>query len=371
MNAERLHAVAQRILDDFGELNLVNLLGTAVSTLSSSVTQPNAQNAEAFNQALADLRDKLRKCASNTFVPSYFRILEAIGGADKTGTGLASRVEALLEEERITPATALTQIQELSEEVTKFHQQLKKLVEAFKALNVARDVTSGGEAELGVLLPRELVSNDLEGLTRELRLIDRHLKVLAEVAGGEAGSFGIRSLGTDSLDVFLAASPVVAACIMHAAERLAGLYKQILEIRILRRQLEEKRVPKNAIEPIRKHEEEIIRRQLGEISDEIMSRFYRGADAARKNELGTALSHALKFLADRIDRGLDIEASAEIPTQQADEQPTPVGGEPREEDPRRAIASTGASMRRLARSTEPVLQLPDSDRREIEDENRG
>jgi len=365
MNAERLHAVAQTVLGDFEALNILNLLQNVDSTLASSISQPTPQNAEAFQQALKALEEALAKCESNSFVPSHERILEAIGGADKVGVGLDLQLHAILEEEQITPASALTRIQKHRQEVVAFHQRLTQLVACFEALKVGTDAPEENEAELGVLMPRDLVENDIAGLSKELRLMDRYLKILAEIVGGKVESFKIRSLGTDSLDVYLTASAVVAAFIMAAVERVAALYKQILEIRVLRIQLEEKKVPTTAV---RKHEDEAVKLGIDEISKDLLREFYRGKDAARRNELRGWLVLALKFMADRIDKGVDIEATVAPHMEEREGEKETAAESSPEKDAVAAIARSGHVLRALSRVPEPVLQLPEAELREIEEE---
>lgn len=362
MIAERLHSVVRVLLQEYKILDLIQRFGALQALLNTSVASPTAANAQSYKAALEEFESYLITSPTNSFVPSQQRILNAIGGTDKIGAGLLHRINSLLDENQITPADALAKMQALYEEVVQFHTTLVGLSRSFVDLNVGTEDPSGETYELGILIPKELVENDLDGLNKELKRLDQHLRTFAEIVHSDPKSLKIRSLGTGSLEFFLDSPATVAAAVMLAVERLVALYKQILEIRNLRKGLEDKKFPPGTVKLVKDHEAQLITDELDAIRDEIITENYKSGDLARKNELKNALTSALKYLADRIDRGVDFEARPPTtpPGTQSDQEEGPAGGPSGTARQNAEIVSkSGSVMVGLERSTTPVLQLLD------------
>jgi hypothetical protein len=263
----------------------------------------------------------------------------------------------------VTPAVALARLQALRAEVASFHTTLGSVYEALRSLGV-HEIPAPIGVELGVLLPQNLVGGDLEGLARELNLLNRHLRAFAELCEGTPGRFEVRSLSSDSLDVFLQSPVAVTACVMAAVERLAALYKQILEIRHLRRGLEDRKVPARATTPIAEVEAEMVDEEVKAIGDAIVARYPVRSDRERANELRIAITNALRYLADRIDRGMDLEAwRPQAPSEEGPPAEAPEGGD---EGSLAEIREKGGVLRELSRVDQPVLRLPEGRRKEVE-----
>ena len=212
-----------------------------------------------------------------------------------------------------------------------------------------------------MLLPQAFLDGRLDQLSKELQLLDRHVRSFAEVSGASAGSFKVRSCSHGSIEFFLSCEPVTAASLVIAIERIVELYKKMLEIRQLQKQMEQQALPKQLIEGVRKHESEQVNKALQDTQEEILNR-YGKKDKGRKNELRKTLADGVRYLADRIDRGVDFEVTA--PPQPApEEEPAPAEGEPRAvEAPRDAnlklVEQKGHVLRFLPREDKPLLCLP-------------
>jgi hypothetical protein len=368
MNIERFFGVITTIKEEIEELKIANQIQSIETSLNSSVSQPNPQTAKVFTDSLEQLKEVLEKCPSNDFQPSRFKILELIGGTYKTGNGLYDKINEIINEDKITPATALSKIQKLRAEITEFYKNVSQIYQSFEKLNIPTDDLEEGEAEIGILIPKEIIDDSMTGLTKEMHLLERRLLIFAEAAGAPLESFKIRSVGTGSIDIYISSVPVVAACIMTAIERLAKLYKTILEIRVLRKQLEDIDIPKDTTKQLKKDEAEIIKKEIDNISDKLMEKYYKVKDAGRKNELKNALEVSLKFIADRMDRGMDIEADA-IYEQEKEEETTGEGEEKIKKVHNidiQEIQHAGSVLRYLKRSGEPVLQLTEGERKKVE-----
>lgn len=172
----------------------------------------------------------------------------------------------------------------------------------------------------------------------------------------------MRSIGTGCFEVFAVAPSATAAAIAFAIERIVVLYKSMLEIRVLRKQLVEKQAPAEALRLLEEDERKRVTRDLDTVRDEILST-YAGEtkpDKARRNELKVALGQALHYLAERIDRGFDFEIrTAPVVEQEPAAEPSgEISAAAAEERRLSNVVQQGRALRGLERVSEPVLCLP-------------
>jgi hypothetical protein len=182
-------------------------------------------------------------------------------------------------------------------------------------LAVGAEELEPGTAELGVLVPRGAVSNDLHSFGRELQRLDRTFGVFAELATTTQEGFQIRTISSSDLSVYLEALPQVAACAAVAVERVVALYKKILEIRRLKSELAEQGVPEESLEGVLTHADDHMKEGLKPVVEELLDEYYEGKDKKRLNELRTYLQSSLNEIANRIDKGYHIEVRVEPPEQ--------------------------------------------------------
>jgi hypothetical protein len=359
MNLDRFHTILKALVREFQEQQIVQKLKVVATTLANSVGQPTPDNAAAFRKALQELNASLAACPSNAFVPSARHLLDVIGASTKTGNGLTAVLNQTLEANQITPAAAVERVQVVHRDVAKFSQQASVIAQAFAEIGVPEDTPLADKYEIGFLVPASIVDGQVGPFGKELSRLDAHLRTITEVVGHPVASAELRALSSGSFELFLSSAPVVAACLMTAVERLVALYKTILEIRQLRQLLEQKNVPAAAVELIKKEEHQRVEKAIDGLADELLAKYYKPPDKsqeARRNELRTGLVKALRYLADRIDRGVDIEARP------GPEEAPPAGAAPTPPDPagpRAIVSRIGPLLVGLQRAADPVLRLPE------------
>ena len=362
MEAERLQLVLTTVREELVNGKIQSLVSEVASSLSTAATQASTAATDKFETDLASLYAILEACPSNDLVPSLARIMRETGAEQITGHGLAQRMREQLAMNQITPAKAVEALNALAAEITSFLTAAKSVTDGLSNLNVSADMLEATEHELGVAIPGAFIGPDLDGFAKELRLLDRHVKAFAEVTGGGPGSCKLRSIGTGCFEVFAVAPPAAAAAVAFAIERIVALYKSILEIRLLRKQLSERNASADAMRLLEEDERKGVARELDTIRDEILSAHAGDLklDKARRNELKIALRQALHYLAERIDRGFDFEIrTAPVSEQEPAAEP---GGEISAAAPQQArlpnIVQQGRALRGLERVPEPVLCLP-------------
>lgn len=155
--------------------------------------------------------------------------------------------------------------------------------------------------------------------------------------------------------MFLALAPQVAACIAVAIERVVSLYKQLLEIRLLRGQLDEQGVPEKSLQGIDTYANMHMERGIETLIVELIGRYAGDIDEGRRNELRAELKHSLNRVANKIDQGYSTDVRAEP-------LPVPDEGEPGEPDAEigdavDTIHEASAGLQFLKPTGRPILSL--------------
>jgi hypothetical protein len=355
MNAERLHAIANAIREDLRITNSIQALqqlSEALQNQISSPVEPSYQTQVA--EHLKTLTAALRAAPSNQFPPTWKQVLKELGAADLFGLALAERIEEIFSRNQITPVVAQEEIEEIMKRMSAFQNSIDEIRSAFSKLNIGAEELEPGTAELGVLVPRDFVENKLQEFAEELEELDGIFAVFAEVTTGSRPGFEIRSISSSDLSVFLALSTSVAACVAVAVERIVALYKQLLEIRKLHGELRDQGVPEKNLKGIEEHANTFMDKGIEEEVNSLLDDFYKNADGARKNELKIELRYSLSKIANRVDRGFNIEVRVEPPSQ--------TDAEPDSQDDVKyaeMIKSAAPTLQFLKREGKPILSLPE------------
>jgi hypothetical protein len=376
MNAERLHAIAKALAEEEGYTESLPLLKTLAEKLkqvneAQANYQGNPQQITKIQQQFAEAREKLygalTSAPSDDFSPSWRQVLNEMGGAGLFGAYLKSTIEDIFQRNQITPAVALEQLQKLAAKVEKFEDAVESLISSFQLFGIGDETLDPGKSEIGMLIPRRAVDNRLTDFADELNEMGFILNTFAEIATGKPDDLSIRTISSSDLTVFLDAGAPFAACLAVAIERTVALYKQLLEIKKLRADLLKQRVPEKQLAGIETHANELMEKGIDDLASEIVEKFYKHRDGPRKNELKNAARKALNKMANRIDRGYNIEVRVEPPQ--------PTEGEKGQDAEMTEYVSTiqnaSKQMQFLKLEGEPILQLTEgSDKEELKSKHK-
>ncbi len=367
MNAERLHAIAKAVKADFRSTKAISLLQQLHTALQSQVNQPAApQFQQQVSQFRQQIDEALMGAPSNGFSPTWRQTLDQLGVSPLLGNGLRVRIEEIFARNQITPATANEEIQKIFEAVQRVSQAIDQLLQGLASLNVGAEELEPGACELGVLVPRAAVENQLPQLGQELEKLQKMFAPLAELATGARPDFTVRTISSSDFSVFVEVAPKVAACIAVAVERVVSLYKQLLEIRRLRQELREQGLSDESLGGVDSHANDHMGRGIGTLIDELVERFGKERDKGRRNELRTELRRALNQIANRIDHGYNIDLRAEPPEEDAAD-----SAERRDaQEQIESIAAVAPRLQFINLTGRPILSLPEGDR-ESGDSKRG
>ncbi len=355
MNAERLRNAADAVIADSKGANLVQLIAGVETTYTQSVQSPSAQTAEAFSTAKSALDAAIRDGECVRLSPSRVAILDKIGAADLCGFGLVQKVDSILLSS-VTPAAAVQGLQELRARAQKFYQTATTLRESLSALAIEGEQPPSKAAEVEVRMPFELFEGSLGGLAKEAKQLDRALSDIVETVTGGRPPISIRTLAGGSVEIFVTVDPLSGVAILSLVTSIVNLINSVLQTRKTRLDLERDQAPKEVLEPLAKWEQSRVAEELARLREELIGQ--SKADKGRKNELKKALGDSLRYLADRIDRGMDIEVATLIEEAVAQPDDQAAGALDLATAAQRQIAEAMNTRRRLARSDQPILALP-------------
>ena len=261
MNVERLHSLALAVREDLEQTNLPGTLKRLRDALQNQVNSPQEPSHEQnVSKTRGMLETALHSAGSNSFPPVWKKLLQDLKVDELLGNRVLETVREVFSRNQITPSVALTEITTIQQRSEKLQGTVSALIEALQHLNVPPEEIDAGKAELGILIPRSAVDNDLRELGKELNRLDNIFGPFSELASGSRPGFPVRSIASSELNFFVDLPPKTAACIAVAVERIIALYKQLLEIRKLRREMSQQGVPDERLASIDEHAADHMRK---------------------------------------------------------------------------------------------------------------
>jgi len=357
MNAERLHAIAVALHKEMVATQTVAQVDAVCNSLQQVLQQGNhPQYQENLANNLKKIYSSLSVCPSDDFSPAWRQLLSDMGGTPFFGLPLKATIEEIFQRNQITPTVALKELQELSQQLHGFQQALDQILAAFKQFKIGNEKLEPGECEIGMLIPRDAVDNNLNGFAQELKELVFVLNTFSEVATGKPDELSIKTISSSDLTVYLNAPAPFAACLAVAIERIVALYKQLLEIKKIRGELLKQGVPDKQTAGIEEYANTAMDNGIEVLTVELLEKYHLEKDGHRKNELANALRVSLNRIANRIDRGYNIEVRVE---------PLKVTPQDNETTKKTAeqigiIQAASKNMQFIKLEGKPILKLPEN-----------
>lgn len=315
MNAERLNAILISLHLEMKKNNLAAKMQDLISSLETMVNNQHPSYQQNMANSLKVMYTAVSDVPSDHFGPTWRQILTELGGEQFFGQSLKQNVENIFARNQITPAVALEELRQLFKQMQDFENALKDGTTALKHFKIGDETLSAGECEIGILIPRKAVRNRLLDFADEIEELGFILNTFSEVVTGNKDDLSIRTISSSDLLVYINAAIPYAACIAVAIERTVALYKQLLEIRKLRYDIQKQGVPETEVSGIENYANKLMETGIEKLTIEIVDQYYRKKDDGRKNELKNAVRISLNKLANRIDQGFNLEVRVQPLTQ--------------------------------------------------------
>jgi hypothetical protein len=186
MDAERLHLVLKATHDALAKSNVLADFAALASSLQNQVNDPATPSyQQQVSTQLEKLRVNLSSMATNNFPPGWKQVLTNIQASHFIGTELLQFIEEIFLRNAITPSIALKDIQEEQRHLTTENTALVETLSGFKVFGVPLDDLKPGDAEIGLLVPRESIDGGkLERFTKELADISKIIGVSESLRAG-------------------------------------------------------------------------------------------------------------------------------------------------------------------------------------------
>lgn len=358
VNLERFHAIAIALKHELHDANVPGLVRQLADGLRQMVQDPAQPG---YQQTVSNLRrqldEALETVPSDTYSPAWRQSVDELGVSDVFGANLRAQINEIFGRNEITPSAAADEIEQLAGRLDQLSSELDRLLGGLEYLDIGAEELEAGQFEIGFLIPRGEVNEELVELGEEFKQLSRLLGPLLEVATGSRPQLEVRSISSSSFQVFLASGSAVALAMAKTLESLITSYEKLLGIRQAHEALKESDVPDEALSGVENYAQEFMQGEIEQIAADLIAD--ADGDESRKNELKIELTMSLNGLANRLDRGFGIEVRAgEIPD--ADDEDEPTG----DEDERTAaelIRSKQAKLRFMNVSGKPILGLPEGD----------
>jgi hypothetical protein len=361
LNVERLHAIALELKADLEETQVLSVLEQLAAALQASVQQPaepsHAQQVGTYRQSLNERLDASR---TNDFSDSWRLSLEELGIWDLFGDRLRDQIEEIFRRNEITTSIAAAEIAAINLRLKEAAEAIEKLLVGLEGFNIGSEELALGDFEIGFLIPRGAVDNELKQLGEEFEELGEILGPFSELATGTRPDLEVRSIASSGFQIFLLAAPGLALTMAKVIESLLSSYERIRNIRAKATSLEEEdAVPEEVIAGLRKHANERIEIDIDALTNELVGQAVARLPEGRPFELQIAVKRSLRKLAKRIDEGYSIEVRAFVPPDDEDAEAPDVA-----EDVinvAKEITERQPRMRSMNLTGRPILELTEGD----------
>lgn len=364
MNVERFHVIAIELRDELAATDQVGILRQMVSSLRAMVQEPNQPaHQQQVSSTRTTLAERLAAAKSNEFPETWRQVLDELQIANLLGDQLRDQIESAFARNEITPSAAADELEPLSANLDALQAALTQVLTGFEYFGIGQEELAPGEFEVGFLIPRAAVHDELGELGAEFGKLRRILEPFVELATGNRPPIRVRAIASSDFQVFLDSAPATAYLFTKALKTVLETYEKLLDIRLKHRELGELGVPEDDLTGVERHAETVMLTAINEVSNELVAEA-EIKDTARANELTVELVKALNALANRVDRGYSVEVrNGELPESTEDEDAA--GQEPEDEETTKIrqaaalIRDSRDSLRFVNVSGQPILELPE------------
>ena len=337
-------------------------LADELALVAAQPTQPE------HIQRVGELRETLSSALTDTpsdeFSPAWRQTLDELGIAHLLGEYLRDTVEGILQRNDITPTIASDELKPLADELQALQDELARLTGALAHLRIGQEELNAGEFEVGFLIPRAAVSNEMQNLGRELvELETRILDPFLELGIGQRPDVEIRSISSSAFQIFLSSPGATALLLAKALQAIVDTLEKLISIKKNYDEMKRAGIAEERLTGIADHADELMGKTIKQTADELVEESgVHLNDEGRRNELRKELARALTEIARRLDQGYNIdvrrgELPPPPPEPEEGEQPAP---DPIDVDTRRyaeGIAQRHRALRFMNQTGAPILRL--------------
>lgn len=365
MNVERLHAIAKAINAELRQSELTAIIATLQSALANQVSVPQEPSYQLqVATSVQTLTEVLSVAPSNDYSPAWRQVVEELGAEPLLGRPLLDRITDIFARHQITLAVARDEITQISNDEQALATGLEQLLTGLSFFGLGAEELEPGEAEVGIMIPRPAVKDELPALGEEFEELQKILGPFLELAEGSRPPLKVRTISSSDFTVYVAMAPGAALSVATALDKILDVYKKILEIRAGHTKLAETGVPPEVLAPLEVHANGMMAEETARIANDMVDAAVSVTDGGRANELKIELRLSLNSLANRIDHGYNVEVRAE-----PEQEPQPGEGDANgteaessaDRQALRRISELAPNLAFVNRTGRPILSLPEGE----------
>lgn len=355
MDVTRLSETLGWLRNEESQNKIQGKLNTLRDHLQNLTGSPGDSNHQLeFSKSLEELDSALSKIEAS-YDPAQMGRIREIGGEPFFSRRLVDRIRAQLTANPMSPATALEDVNQLLESRAEFVANVESTEAGVDFFVPYENGLEAGSAAIGFEIPRTIFDNEFKDFISELRVLQRIVRVFAEVEIGSVPEIKLGKISSTDPLIFLDAPPILVASIAASVSWLLTQWKKFEEIRKIR--AETVKLGQFEAAEIEEFFDKKISERLDKAIDEKVSEMVEGSQLkdARKAELDSELAWALKALFARVERGMRVEVQTRL--LEDNEELTPVQEE-QQVVLRRVEKVAGELTFPRIEPSEPILQLP-------------
>lgn len=318
MNVEKLHRIVVTVVEALAAEAVIPKARTVSAMLERSVSSPGeALYQQELSEARLEVEQTLERSSLNDLPALDQQILEEIGVAGLLGKRARDRVEAAFQRNEVTPAVALAEINELVNELDILELNLGYFVASADYFGIRSEELAPGQAELAIMVPRGEVHEETAQFGRELQKLDKIVAPFFEVVGETPEPTRLAAVSSSDYGVFLDLAPHVALAVAGAVSFILDQYKKVLDIRLLKSQLDGLQLPGGAVTETQAGVAQGLMKMATETMESAIAAEVASIDLSatvteegRQNEVRVALTVSYARIADRVDRGYNFDVRA-------------------------------------------------------------
>jgi hypothetical protein len=318
MHLGRFHAVIDHIETHFREAKLAEQLEAAAVALDQYTSSRAESHIADFRAKLASAIDDSESVAPELLQPYAQQVIDELSIRDLFPPRLRVAIEEVVSMHGFDSASLSAALRKQAKQYLAKIALLKQLDTSLRGLSAEYTSVEDDKAEVGLLLPREIVGETLPDLSKEFDKISNLARAVNELTGVETYDSKVATISSSWWQIFLEVPIDQVALWVVAIERIVALFKSNLEIKNLQKQLSEKSIPEKILKLISDEVEKKVTAELTKIAADIVARFGKLEDKGRKNEVETQLRQGLYYLARRMNQGAQVEINVGVPDEPED-----------------------------------------------------
>lgn len=319
MHLGRFHATVYDLTEHFSARNIPEKLEECAVALDNYAQARDSSYLTSFRTNYEALLKSIEISDPDLKQPYAQQIILELAIADILDPIVTKHIQEIITNRAFDHAGIAADFRVLAEKIKKRLVHITNIDKSFSALKVEFERVDGLEAEVGILLPREVVGSSLSALTSEFTKLGKLFRAINELTGAHEYDPKVRTISSSWWQLFLELDAVQVLVWVTAIERIVTLFKSNLEIKVLQQTLAEKNIPSEITDMIEKEIDLRVKTSLHEIASDLRKEHAKIQDEGRLNEVETQLRQGLHHLAMRINQGSQVEINVGIPDEPTDQ----------------------------------------------------